>query len=71
MKIGDKVRKIRGYPFRGTVVALGTKSDGKEFAVVEIAPGPNAEGLLYIHPLDVLELSEGPAIGSDESSSET
>lgn len=56
MQIGDNVRKIRGYTFKGTIVALGTKSDGKEFAVVEIQPGPNAEGLLYIHPLDVLEL---------------
>jgi hypothetical protein len=55
MEIGDKVRKIRGYPFRGTVVALGTKSDGKEFAVVEIEPGENAAGLLYIHPIEVLE----------------
>lgn len=53
--IGQTVRKRRGYAFRGTIVALGTKSDGKDFAVVEIEPGPNAEGLLYIHPLDALE----------------
>lgn len=56
MNIGDKVRKISGYRFQGTIVALGTKSDGKEFAVVEIEPGANAEGLLYIHPLSALEL---------------
>jgi hypothetical protein len=54
-RIGDKVRKTKGYPFRGTVVAIGIKSDGKAFAVVEIEPGENAAGLLYIHPIDVLE----------------
>ena len=26
--IGNKVRKTKGYPFRGTVVSLGIKSDG-------------------------------------------
>ncbi len=56
MKIGDKVRKITGYRFFGTVVAIGTKSDGKEFAVVEIEPNTNAEGLLYIHILSSLEV---------------
>lgn len=65
MKIGDKVRKIRGYEFRGTIVALGRKTDNVEFAVVEIQPGPNASGLLYIHPLSVLEVEhEGRGTGT-------
>lgn len=55
MQIGDKVYKVKGYKYRGTIVALGIKSDGKEFAVVEIEPGPNAEGLLYIHPVEALD----------------
>lgn len=54
-KIGDLVRKTKGYPFRGTVIAIGIKSDGKSLAMVEIEPGPNAEGLVYIHPTEVLE----------------
>lgn len=53
--VGMKVRKLKGYRFRGTVLALFTKSDGKEMAVVEVEPGENAEGLVYLHPIDVLE----------------
>lgn len=54
IRIGDKVEKIKGYPFRGTVIGIATKSDGKVLMVVEIEPGPNAAGLVYLHPFDVL-----------------
>lgn len=50
IKVGNRVRKIKGYAFLGTVLPLFTKLDGKEMAVVEIEPGPNAEGLVYLHP---------------------
>lgn len=56
MTRGDFVRKVKGYPFRGTVLAVFTKLDGKEMAVVEIEPGENAAGLVYLHPTDVLEV---------------
>lgn len=55
IKIGDKVEKIKGYPFRGTVIGIGTKSDGKHLLMVEIEPGPNAAGLVYLHPFEVLK----------------
>lgn len=58
LQIGDQVYKIRGYRFRGTIRALGVKSDGFEFCVVEVEPGPNADGLLYIHHPNVLEKIE-------------
>lgn len=53
--VGDKVMKISGYPFRGTVIGVGTKSDGKHLLMVEIEPGPNAAGLVYLHPFEVLK----------------
>jgi len=54
VKVGDFVEKTKGYPFRGTVLAIGQKSDGKYLCMVEIEPGPNAAGLVYIHPPEVL-----------------
>lgn len=56
-KRGDKVRKFRGYPFKGTVLAVFTKIDEEVwFAAVQIQAGENASGLVYFHPVDVLEL---------------
>ncbi len=55
IKVGDKVYKTKGYPFRGTIIGFGEKSDGKILAMVEIEPGANAAGLVYLHPVEVLE----------------
>lgn len=52
----DKVEKVKGYPFKGTVIGHGHKADGKLLYMVEIEPGPNAEGLVYLHPEDALKL---------------
>jgi hypothetical protein len=54
LKVGDAVEKIKGYPFRGTIIGIGAKSDGKILCMVEIEPGPNAAGLVYLHPPEVL-----------------
>lgn len=54
IKIGDKVEKFKGYPFRGTVIGFGQKSDGNTLCMVEIEPGRNASGLVYLHPPEVL-----------------
>lgn len=55
---GTKVAKTSGYPFRGTVLAVFRKSDGRELAAVEIEPGPNAAGLVYLHPTSALSPQE-------------
>lgn len=56
-KRGDKVRKIKGYPFRGTVLAVFTKiNEDIWFAAVQIQTGENASGLVYFHPVSVLAL---------------
>lgn len=51
-KIGDKVNKINGYKFPGTVVACFYTLAGKERYVVEM----NEYGLLHIFNGDQLEL---------------
>lgn len=45
MNVGDKVTKIGGYPFPGTIVAAFEKLDGQPRYVVESADLP---GLLHI-----------------------
>jgi hypothetical protein len=55
IRVGDRVEKVKGYPFRGTVIGIGAKSDGKILCMVEIEPGPNAAGLVYLHPPEVLK----------------
>jgi hypothetical protein len=55
LRVGDAVEKIKGYPFRGTIIGMGTKSAGMILCMVEIELGPNAAGLVYLHPPEVLK----------------
>jgi hypothetical protein len=59
LRVGDAVEKIKGYPFLGTIIGVGAKSDGKILCMVEIEPGPNAAGLVYLHSPEVLKKITG------------
>jgi hypothetical protein len=45
VNVGDRVEKIKGYPFPGTVVAVFEKLNGEQRVVVECVDLP---GLLHI-----------------------
>ena len=51
MQIGDKVEKISGYRFIGTVVSVFKKVTGEERLIVE-----NSDGLLHIFKEENLRL---------------
>lgn len=53
MKIGDKVEKIKGYKYIGTVVAFFKKLDGQERIIVELE---NSDGLLHIFSLEQMRV---------------
>ena len=57
MKVGDQVRKVKGYQFEGTIVALFTNSKGQQRAVVEHegSQTPTNGGMLHIFALTQLE----------------
>lgn len=56
MKSGDKVRKIKGYPFDGTVLGTFITLAGLERIVVE---SDAIQGLLHIFAPEQFELLEG------------
>ena len=53
-KIGDKVDKVKGYQFPGTVVSAFETTDGRERLVVEM----ENFGLLHIFNENQLELKK-------------
>ena len=55
MKIGDTVRKTKGYPFPGVIVADFTNYKGERRVVVE-ARHPDILGCLHIYNPDQLEV---------------
>lgn len=56
MKIGDRVKKIKGYKFVGTVVAVFVTTEGQHRLVVQQDEAENGGGLLHIFNPDQLEL---------------
>lgn len=51
------MKKTKGYPFQGTVLAVFKKIDeDEELAAVQIEPGPNASGLVYFHRVEHLTI---------------
>lgn len=56
MKIGDYVRKTKGYAWPGVIVADFTTLDGKRRLVVECTV-PEVAGALHIYNEDQLELA--------------
>lgn len=59
--VGDKVRKITGYEFRGVVVATFNKLDGAPRLVVEMTGGcnGNGDGMLHIFSPKQMERLDG------------
>jgi len=58
MKVGDKVRKIKGYQFKGIVVAVFQNSKGQVRVVVE-HEGSQTEssgGMLHIFNTNQLQI---------------
>lgn len=55
--IGDRVRKVRGYPFPGVVVAVFTTTAGLLRVVVECTV-PEVAGCLHIYSPDQLAHQE-------------
>lgn len=58
LKRGDHVRKIKGFKFVGTVLAVyasfGDNYD--QYAVVQLDENDKADGLMHIYKEDQLEL---------------
>ena len=54
-KLNDKVSKIKGHRFNGTVIGGGVTSKGEIRLMTELDAGENAEGLLHIHNPDQME----------------
>jgi len=59
MKIGDNVRKVKGYSWPGVIVADFTTLDGKRRLVVECTT-PEVAGALHIYNEEQLELVNTP-----------
>lgn len=57
LKVGQKVKKVSGYPFPGEVRSVFTNKAGDVRYVVE-ATGKHYEGMLHIFNLTQLELDE-------------
>lgn len=55
MKLGDKVRKIKGYPFPGVIVSDFKTYKGERRVVVE-ARHPDILGCLHIYNPEQLEV---------------
>lgn len=53
-KVGDRVRKARGYLWPGVVVAIFLTTDGKVRVVVE-CDVPEVRGALHIYSPDQIE----------------
>ena len=56
IKRGDKVEKVTGYKFVGTVVAVFKNLEGEERLVVQVDPSAPADRLLHIFSEDNLQL---------------
>lgn len=54
-KIGDLVKKKKGFKFIGTILALYW-SNAEEYAVVELTPNEYSDGLQHIYKVEQLEL---------------
>ncbi len=56
-QIGDKVEKIKGYRFPGTVVSI-FMTTAKELRLVVEADGDDFKGMLHIYNPEQLKLRE-------------
>lgn len=58
-KVGDGVRKVKGYAFPGEIVSLFTTTTGEERCVVELQ-AEGAGALLHIFNLEQIEHLKAP-----------
>lgn len=67
MKVGDRVRKISGYPFPGVIACIFTTTEGATRVVVECTV-PECKGMLHIYRPDQLEVVKDAVVEAEDSS---
>ncbi len=54
-KLGDRIRKVKGYSFVGTVVAVFKNLEGEDRLVAQVDKSASVEKLLFIFNPEQLE----------------